>query len=590
MPRILSITSGKGGVGKTTLSVNLALALAARGRRVCLFDADLGLANANILLDLKPEQTLEQVLEGACRLADIILPARQGLDVVPGASGVEALANLEPLLLADLQAQFAALDDYDYVIFDTASGIGHGVMQMVLASPEVLVALSPEPTSLTDAYALVKLLRQHRHRGRLDVVVNMARTRALGRHTFDKFREVARVYLQMELELLGTVPHDKRVPEAIQARRAVVESEPEGPASRAMQGLAEALEARADEIPGTDMAEFFWRYINVPVPVLDAVPAVDGRPAKAAASARRPVHAEAGSEAGPAVDAVHVRLDTIAAAVEALRAEVAALRQGCATDTEPAPEAEPLAEPALSTDTAASPGSGHTVEAASLDDALPPPVERRAGGSWGPGHSRAVRGDRRATPIDSVQLRRVLGRLLTRAVAEGRTDRPLRVDSGTERVADGNRCRLLPGRYSRISLHLDGHPAPDAFVEEVFEACDITGCKVHALGGDARYWLTAARDGGILLETPAGGETRLHVYLPMGQDAAALPDANDSERVEVPLAVKRSQSLRERLAERLEKASAGDGVDFYRLRREGPPVLFAVSREATAAPGRQSRP
>jgi len=585
MPRILSITSGKGGVGKTTLSVNLALALAARGRRVCLFDADLGLANANILLDLKPERTLEQVLEGECRLADIILSAREGLDVVPGASGVERLANLEPLLLADLQAQFAALDDYDYVIFDTASGIGHGVMQLVLASPEVLVALSPEPTSLTDAYALVKLLRQHRHRGRLDVVVNMVRTRALGRHTFDKFREVARVYLQMELELLATVPHDKRVPEAIQARRAVIESEPEGPASRAVQGLAEALEARADEVRGTDMAEFFWRYTNVPVPVLDAEAAVDGRPAREASTSPVPPQ----PEPAPATASVHARLESIAEAVEALRAEVKELRQGRATATEPVPEPEPLSEPASSVVAAVDPGPAQAVEFSGLDDTLPPPVERRAGGQWGPGHSRAVRGDRRATPIDSVQLRRVLGRLLTRAVAEGRADRPLRIDSDTETVAEGNRCRLLPGRYSRISLQLEGHPAPDAFVEEIFGACDITGCKVHTLGGDARYWLTEGRDGGILLETPADGQTRLHVYLPMGQDTL-LPAGKDPESAGIPHATKAPQGLRERLAERLEKESASDGVDFYRLRREGPAVLFAVSRDAGAAPGRQSRP
>ncbi len=585
MPRILSITSGKGGVGKTTLSVNLALALAARGRRVCLFDADLGLANANILLDLKPERTLEQVLAGECRLADIILTAREGLDVVPGASGVERLANLEPLRLADLQAQFAALDDYDYVLFDTASGIGHGVMQLVLASPEVLVALSPEPTSLTDAYALVKLLRQHRHRGRLDVVVNMVRTRALGQHTFDKFREVARVYLQMTLDLLATVPHDKRVPEAIQARRAVVETEPEGPASRALKGLAEALEARADEVAGSDMAEFFWRYTNVPVPVLDAGGPADARPAEATS----PSQPAPGPDAGPApADSVHARLDSLAEAVAALRAEVAELRQGRAADprtpVEPAPA--PVPSPPAAVEIRSAPGA----EASGFDDTLPPPVERRAGGQWGPGHSRAVRGDRRATPIDSVQLRRVLGRLLTRAVAEGRTDRPLRIDSDTETLVEGNRCRLLPGCYSRISLHLEGHPAPDAFVEEIFAACDITGCKVQALGGDARYWLTEGHDGGILLETPADGDTRLHVYLPMGQ-GAALPAESGPEALEAPPpAMGGAQGLRARLAARLEKESAGDGIEFYRLRREGPAVWFAVSRDAGQAPGRQSRP
>jgi len=178
MPRIITIGSGKGGVGKTFLSVNLAAEFARRGQRVCLFDADLGLANANILLGLEPEHTLEDVIDGRRALPDILVSAGSGLDVVPGASGVERLANLAPEEAGRIQEQLAWLNRYDLVLFDASSGVGRTVLQLALASPEVLLVMTPEPTALTDAYAFLKLLRQKSFRGRLQVVVNNAHTEA----------------------------------------------------------------------------------------------------------------------------------------------------------------------------------------------------------------------------------------------------------------------------------------------------------------------------------------------------------------------------------------------------------------------------
>ena len=137
MPRIITVTSGKGGAGKTSISLNLALELSKKGHRVCLFDADLGLANANILLGLYPEYTIEDVLSGEKDLTEVIIRDVEGVDIIPGSSGVEKVANLEPEELDDLVASFSMLDAYDCVIVDTASGVSKNVISFCLAASEI---------------------------------------------------------------------------------------------------------------------------------------------------------------------------------------------------------------------------------------------------------------------------------------------------------------------------------------------------------------------------------------------------------------------------------------------------------------------
>ena len=158
MARIITITSGKGGVGKTSISLNLSLSLASKGFKVCLFDADLGLANVNILTGIYPKKDIESVITGLCSLNEIIIKDFQGIDIIPGASGVKKIANLSQTQIGTLISAFLDLEEYDYFIFDTSAGISSQVISFCMASHEIILVATCEPTSLTDAYSMLKVL------------------------------------------------------------------------------------------------------------------------------------------------------------------------------------------------------------------------------------------------------------------------------------------------------------------------------------------------------------------------------------------------------------------------------------------------
>jgi len=173
--QVIAVTGGKGGVGKTNVSVNLALALADLGRRVMLMDADLGLANVDVLLGLSAKRTLEDVISGECELRDVLLQGPGGIRIVPAASGIQSMVQLSPMQHAGLIQAFSDIsDNLDVLIIDTAAGIGDGVVSFVRAAQEVLVVVCDEPTSITDAYALIKLLNRDHGMNRFRVLANMA--------------------------------------------------------------------------------------------------------------------------------------------------------------------------------------------------------------------------------------------------------------------------------------------------------------------------------------------------------------------------------------------------------------------------------
>jgi flagellar biosynthesis protein FlhG len=262
MARIIGISSGKGGVGKTSISVNLALQLARQGQRVCLFDADLGLANVNILLGLQPRHTLADVIEGRVALREIVIQGQDGIDIIPGSSGIERMADLEADQMQDLVSSFASLDDYDWVLLDTSSGINRNVLCFSLSAPELLVVVNTEPTSLTDAYALLKILFHNDYAGAVRVVVNQAKSLAAGELTYDKFRKAVRLYLERDIPLLGVVPQDAGMPESVTAQQALVARDPNSRAARRLQQMATELLASA--APDTSIAgmEDYWAPIS----------------------------------------------------------------------------------------------------------------------------------------------------------------------------------------------------------------------------------------------------------------------------------------------------------------------------------------
>ncbi|MCF8068783.1 MAG: MinD/ParA family protein [Desulfobacterales bacterium] len=258
MTRIVTITSGKGGVGKTNVSVNVALHLAEQGYKTCLFDADLGLANINILLGLRPELNLKDVVLGDKSIDDILIKDFNGIDILPGSSGVEEIANLSTDQIKPLIEDFSKLSLYDFIIFDTSAGIHTNVMSFCMASEEVVVVITPEPTSLTDAYALVKTLALNNYRGDVKVIINQCKTVAVAKLVYSKFKNAVEKHLGLQILSLGMIYLDEKVTDAVSQQKPLLRLYPESNASRCMGKIAEKIIAnKPDNLEETDIKSFW---------------------------------------------------------------------------------------------------------------------------------------------------------------------------------------------------------------------------------------------------------------------------------------------------------------------------------------------
>jgi flagellar biosynthesis protein FlhG len=237
----VAVTSGKGGVGKTNIAVNLAVALARLGRRVCLLDADLGLANADVLCNLTPRLTLEQVVAGRCRLSEAMLLAPGGFRLIPGASGVVRLADLDAEGRCALFAQMEALERVaEILVIDTAAGLSRNVLAFASAAGRTIVVTTPEPTAMADAYGMIKALWCTAPDLRVDLLVNMAGA-AEAAGVFGRVDRVSRAFLGGRLGYAGSVPRDAAVMAAVRDRVPFVLLSPEAAATMAVRRLAGAL-------------------------------------------------------------------------------------------------------------------------------------------------------------------------------------------------------------------------------------------------------------------------------------------------------------------------------------------------------------
>ncbi|MGY6276328.1 MinD/ParA family protein [Methylomonas sp. MgM2] len=237
---VMAFTSGKGGVGKTCISANVATAMAKKGAKVCIFDADTGLANINILLDLRPNYTLEHLLNGEKSVHDIVIKTDQGVAVVPGASGVAELANMDTGKVRRLCDALAELEaEYDYFLIDTAAGVAEGVLQFIDSAPSTFVIITPEPTSLTDAFSLLKLLDSRKYAGCLRVIVNLAKDYPHATETYRRFAAAVDKYLALKVEYGGFVARDEAFPKSVVRQGPIVELAANAPASRCLWAIAD---------------------------------------------------------------------------------------------------------------------------------------------------------------------------------------------------------------------------------------------------------------------------------------------------------------------------------------------------------------
>jgi len=256
--QVIAVASGKGGVGKTNVSVNLSVALAQGGRSVMLMDADLGLANVDVLLGLQPRANLSHVLKGDLGLDEILVEGPAGITIVPAASGVARMAGLDPAEHVGIIRAFSELSrPVDVLIVDTAAGLHDSVLSFCRAVQEVLVVVCDEPASITDAYALIKVLSRDHGINRMRVVANMVRGPDEGRQLFAKLVAVCDRFLDVTLDYAGAIPHDEYLRKAVQRQKAVTEAYPSSPAARAFKELARKADTWPIPAGGSGRIEFF---------------------------------------------------------------------------------------------------------------------------------------------------------------------------------------------------------------------------------------------------------------------------------------------------------------------------------------------
>jgi flagellar biosynthesis protein FlhG len=240
--QVIAVASGKGGVGKTNVVANLAVSLSKAGKRVLLLDADLGLGNLDVLLGLVPRHTIEDVLVGTHTLAEIMLKGPAGINVLPASSGVPRLTSLtesQQLMIQEQLADLAA--EMDVLLIDTGAGISPNVTFFASSADETMVIISPEPTSLTDAYALIKVLaRQFRER-RFKVLVNQAKSPREASEVFGKLDVAVDRFLHVSVELVGAIPYDDYIHMEVMQQKAVSDMFPEAPAAQAFKRLAQQV-------------------------------------------------------------------------------------------------------------------------------------------------------------------------------------------------------------------------------------------------------------------------------------------------------------------------------------------------------------
>lgn len=260
--KVVAVSSGKGGVGKTNIAANVAVALAARNRRVMLLDADLGLANIDVLLGLQPRFNLSHVVSGDADLESTIIDGPNGLQIVPASSGNFTMTDLPAVSQAAIIQAFGKLSNQpDFLVVDTAAGISESVARFVQAAQQAVIVVCDEPSSITDAYALIKVFSRHYGISHYQIVTNQTRDTRDGQKLFTNLSRVTDLYLDVVLRHLGNVPHDAYLRRAVSEQRAVVDAYPNSAAGQAFKKIAIKLDLLPVSSDAGGNIQFFFEQI-----------------------------------------------------------------------------------------------------------------------------------------------------------------------------------------------------------------------------------------------------------------------------------------------------------------------------------------
>ncbi len=261
--KTFSITSGKGGVGKTSIVCNLAFELGSRGQRVLILDGDLGMANVDIMFGKRAVKTIEDVFTGRAPLEDVILPVAENVYLIPGGSGIYGLNHIDSLQKQILLDQVSGLEkEFNFMLIDTAPGIDDHVLYLNSAAQEIMIVVTPDPSSLTDAYALIKVLNQKQHETKFSVLVNMVKDEAEALGVFKRLSDVAAQFLYVSLDYKGFIPQDPILRHSNRLQQLVRSAQPYAESSAAFRRLAEKM-CHFQHLPEAKGGiQFFWQQLS----------------------------------------------------------------------------------------------------------------------------------------------------------------------------------------------------------------------------------------------------------------------------------------------------------------------------------------
>lgn len=260
--QVIAVTSGKGGVGKTNVVANLGYALTKLDKRVLILDADMGLANLDVLLGLTPKYNLQHVLTGERPISEVVISGPGGMKILPASSGIQELADLDKAQKLCLLSELNSFnDETDVLLIDTSAGISSNVIYFNLAAQEILIVVSPEPTSLTDAYAIMKVLFVQYSANHFKLLVNSAKNAQEARDVFNNLSLVAQKFLNLSIDYWGYIPRDENIVKAVRMQKALIELYPDSPASKCFFNLAEKVCKNQPNTESRGNIRFFWSQI-----------------------------------------------------------------------------------------------------------------------------------------------------------------------------------------------------------------------------------------------------------------------------------------------------------------------------------------